>query len=317
MQIIETAMSRSRTVLLSLAVVLFAGITAYMTIPKEAEPDIEIPMIYVHITHDGISPEDGERLLVRPMEQELRTIEGIKEMTANAYEGGANVLIEFDAGINTDKALADVREKADMAKAKLPNETDEPTVNEVKMSRFDPMLVLNLAGNVPERTLITIAKDLKEEIEGLAGVLEVNLVGVREELMEVIVDPLAMESYGLDQAQIINFVTLNNRLVAAGALQSAEGRFPVKVPGVFESPGDVLNMPIKAVGDRIVHFRDIAEVRRTYKDAESYARLNGKPALAIEVVQRARANVIETIDEIKALIAEEQAYWPADRKSVV
>jgi multidrug efflux pump len=312
MQVIETAMSRSRTVLLSLAVVLLAGMIAYMTIPKEAEPDIEIPMIYVHITHDGISPEDGERLLVRPMEQELRTIEGIKEMTANAYEGGANVLIEFDAGIDTDKALADVREKVDMAKAKLPNETDEPTVNEVKMSRFDPMLVLNLAGDVPERTLITIAKDLKEDIEGLPGVLEVNLVGVREELMEVIVDPLAMESYGLDQAQIINFITLNNRLVAAGALQSSEGRFPVKVPGVFESPADVLDMPIKAVGERIVHFRDIAEVRRTYKDAENYARLNGKPALAIEVVQRARANVIETIAEIKTLIAEERAYWPAE-----
>jgi multidrug efflux pump len=312
MQVIETAMSRSRTVLLSLAVVLIAGIVAYLTIPKEAEPDIEIPMIYVHITHDGISPEDGERLLVRPMEQELRTIEGIKEMTANAYEGGANVLIEFDAGIDTDKALADVREKVDMAKAKLPNETDEPTVNEVKMSRFDPMLVLNLAGNVPERTLTTIARELKEEIEGLAGVLEVNLVGVREELMEVVVDPLAMESYGLDQAQIINFVTLNNRLVAAGALQSDEGRFPVKVPGVFENPDDVLDMPIKAVGERIVHFRDIAEVRRTYKDAESYARLNGKPALAIEVVQRARANVIETIAEVKALVAEEQAYWPAE-----
>ncbi len=312
MQIIETAMSRSRTVLLSLAVVLIAGVIAYLTIPKEAEPDIEIPMIYVHITHDGISPEDGERLLVRPMEQELRAIEGIKEMTANAYEGGANVLIEFDAGIDTDKALADVREKVDMAKAKLPNETDEPTVNEVKMSRFDPMLVLNLAGNVPERTLTTIAKDLKEDIEGLAGVLEVNLVGVREELMEVVVDPLAMESYGLDQAQIINFVTLNNRLVAAGALQSNEGRFPVKVPGVFENPDDVLDMPIKAVGERVVHFRDIAEVRRTYKDAESYARLNGKPALAIEVVQRARANVIETIEEVKALVAEEQAYWPAE-----
>ncbi len=312
MQVIETAMSRSRTVLLSLTVVLVAGVVAYLTIPKEAEPDIEIPMIYVHITHDGISPEDGERLLVRPMEQELRTIEGIKEMTANAYEGGANVLIEFDAGIDTDKALADVREKVDMAKAKLPNETDEPTVNEVKMSRFDPMLVLNLAGDVPERTLITIAKDLKEEIEGLPGVLEVNLVGVREELMEVIVDPLAMESYGLDQAQIINFITLNNRLVAAGALQSDEGRFPVKVPGVFESPDDVLDMPIKAVGERVVHFKDIAEVRRTYKDAESYARLNGKPALAIEVVQRARANVIETIEEIKALVAEEQAYWPGE-----
>ena len=312
MGVIELAMLRSRTVVLSLLVVLIGGIVAYATIPKEAEPDIEIPIIYVSIVHEGISPEDAERLLVRPMEQELRSIEGVKEMTANAYEGGANVQLEFDAGIDTKRALQDVREKTDLAQAHLPGETEEPTVNEVKMSRFDPMLVLNLAGNVPERTLTTIARDLKEKLEGLTGVLEVNLVGTREELMEVVVDPLAMESYGLEQAQIIQFVSRNNRLVAAGALHSSEGRFPVKVPGVFESAEDVLDLPIKAVGERVVHFGDIAQVRRTYKDAESVARLNGKPALAIEVVQRAGANVLDTIAEVKALIAEEQAYWPGD-----
>jgi multidrug efflux pump len=310
--IIELAMLRSRTVVLSLLVVLVGGVVAYMTIPKEAEPDIEIPIIYVSIVHEGISPEDAERLLVRPMEQELRSIEGVKEMTANAYEGGANVQLEFDAGIDTKRALQDVREKTDLAQAKLPGETEEPTVNEVKMSRFDPMLVLNLAGNVPERTLTTIARDLKEKLEALPGVLEVNLIGTREELMEVVVDPLSMESYSLDQAQIIRFVSRNNRLVAAGALNATEGRFPVKVPGVFESAEDVLDLPIKAVGERIVHFRDIAQVRRTYKDAESVARLNGKPALAIEVVQRAGANVLETIAEVKGLIAEEQYYWPAE-----
>ena len=312
MDVIALAMRRSRTVVLTLLVVLIGGLIAYATIPKEAEPDIEIPIVYVSIEHEGISPEDSERLLVRPMEQELRSIEGVKEMIANAYEGGANVQLEFDAGIDTKRALQDVREKVDLAQAKLPGETEEPTVNEVKMSRFDPMLVLNLAGNVPERTLTTIARDLKEKLEGLSGVLEVNLVGTREELMEVVVDPLAMESYGLDQAQIINFVTRNNRLVAAGALQASEGRFPVKVPGVFESADDVLNMPIKAVGDRIVHFKDIAQVRRTYKDAESVARLNGKPALAIEVIQRSRANVIDTIAEVNAAIDEERAYWPPE-----
>ncbi len=312
MDIIDAAMRRSRTVVLSLLVILTGGIVAYSTIPKEAEPDIEIPVIYINIEHDGISPEDSERLLVRPMEQELRSIEGIKEMIASAYEGGANVHVEFYAGIDTKQALQDVREKADLAKAKLPGETDEPIVHEVKMSRFDPMLVLNLAGNVPERALTTIAKDLKEKFEALSGVLEVNLVGTREELMEVVVDPLAMESYGLDQAQIINFVTRNNRLVAAGALHSDEGRFPVKVPGVFESADDVLRMPIKAVGERIVHFKDIAQVRRTYKDAESVARLNGKPALAIEVVQRSGANVIDTVAEVFSVIEEERAYWPVD-----
>ena len=310
MQVIELAMLRSRTVVLSLLVVLIGGIVAYTTIPKEAEPDIEIPIVYVSIEHDGISPEDSERLLVRPMEQELRSIEGVKEMTANAYEGGANVQLEFDAGIDTKQALQDVREKVDLAQAKLPGDTEEPTVNEVKMSRFDPMLVLNLAGDVPERTLTKIAKDLEEKLEALSGVLEVNLIGTREELMEVVVDPLSMESYGLDQAQIINFVNRNNRLVAAGALHADEGRFPVKVPGVFESAADVLDMPIKAVGERIVHFKDIAQVRRTYKDAESVARLNGKPAMAIEVIQRSRANIIDTINEVNLVIDEERAYWP-------
>ena len=310
MQVIESAMRRSRTVVLSLAVIIIAGVITYISVPKEAEPDINIPMVYVSMTHDGISPEDAERLLVRPMEQEIRTIEGIEELTANAYEGGASLMIQFDAGTDVDIALQDARARVDAAKAKLPSETEEPTVNEIKFSRFDPMLVLNLAGDVPERTLTTIARNLKEKIESLPGVLEVTLVGVREELMEVVVDPRAMESYGLDQAQILQLVDRNNRLVAAGALHTSEGRFPVKVPGVFETAEDVLEMPIKAVGDRIVHFRDVAEVRRTYKDAESVARLNGNRALAIEVVQRSGANIIETVQAVNELIDVERSVWP-------
>jgi len=296
--------------MMSLAVIIIAGVITYSNMPKEAEPDLDIPIVYVSLKHDGISPEDAERLLVRPLEQELRTIEGIKELTANAYEGGANVQIEFDANTDIDVALQDTRAKVDAAKAKFPGETEEPVVTEVKFSRFDPMLVLNLAGDVPERTLTILARDLKEKIEGVTGVLEVNLVGVREELMEVVIDPLAMESYGLDQAQILSLINRNNKLVAAGALHTGEGRFPVKVPGVFESASDILEMPIKAVGERIVHFKDVAEVRRTYKDAESYARLNGERALAIEVVQRGGANVIGTVEDVKALIEAEKAYWP-------
>ncbi|MDH4255278.1 MAG: efflux RND transporter permease subunit, partial [Gammaproteobacteria bacterium] len=213
MKIIESAASHSRTILLSLVVILVAGVITYVGAPKEAEPDIEIPIIYISMTHDGISPEDAERLLVRPMEQELRAIEGIKDMTANAYEGGANVQLEFDAGMKAEFALQDVRAKVDIAKSKLPSETEEPTVNEVKLSRFDPMLVLNIAGELPERTLATLARNLKEKIEGISGVLEVRLVGVREELMEIVVNPRAMESYGLDQTEILNLVQRNNRLV--------------------------------------------------------------------------------------------------------
>ena len=119
MRIIDTAMRRSRTVVLSLAVIIIAGVMTYVSVPKEAEPDINIPMIYVSMTHDGISPEDAERLLVRPMEQEIRTIEGIEELTANAYEGGASLTIEFDAGTDVDIALQVETQTAEVRKISL------------------------------------------------------------------------------------------------------------------------------------------------------------------------------------------------------
>lgn len=308
---ISTILEHSRTVLSTLLLILVAGAVTYATIPKESEPDIDIPVIYVSMSHDGISPEDAERLLVRPMEQELRSLEGLKEMKATAYEGGANVTLEFEAGtVDTDQALLDVREKVDAAKTKLPEETDDPSVNEVKLSKQDPMLVLNISGQVPERTMVKIAKDLKDKIEGITGVLEVDLYGDREELLEVVVDPLTIESYGLAPADIYPIFSRNNQLVAAGSLNNTLGQAPVKVPGVFESPEDVLNLPLKTRGDRVVRFKDVASVRRTYKDATSYARINGESAIGLEVVKRSGANIIETVEAVRAAVAEESEYWP-------
>jgi multidrug efflux pump len=308
--IIDAVLDRARTVVLALFVIFIAGTAAYITLPKEAEPEIVIPMVFTSVRLEGVSPEDAERLLVRPLEQELRSLEGIKTLNATAHEGGANISIEFDAGVDPKLAVQEVREQVDMARGKLPTEAEEPVVAEMKMSRMMPIMVLNIGGNVPERVLYRLVQDLKEKIEGVPGVLEVDVVGDREELLEIVVDPQAMESYGLDQNDIFNFVNRNNRLVAAGALQGEKGRFPIKVPGIIESAQDILTLPIKVDGDRVVHFEDIAEVRRTYKDAESFARLNGNPAVALELVQRAGANVIGTIDEVKALVAAEQPYWP-------
>lgn len=309
--IIEAALHRSRTVITLLVFILIAGFATYLGIPKEAEPDVEVPVIYVSIVHEGISPEDAERLLVRPMEQELRSLEGVKEMTANAYEGGANVTLEFEAGaVDVDQALIDVREKVDAARAKLPDETDEPTVHEVKFSKMDPMLVINLHGNIPERALVRLARDLKERIESVTGVLEVDLYGDREELLEVVVDPLVLESYGLAPADLYPVFSRNNQLVAAGSLDNLQGRAPVKVPGVFEDPEDVLDLPVKTSGDRVVRFRDVASVRRTFKDATSLARINGEPAIGLEVVKRAGENLIETVDAVRAVVAQASRQWP-------
>lgn len=308
--LIEAATNRSRTAMIAFLVIIGAGIVSYYSIPKEAEPEIDIPFIYVEVRLEGVSPEDAERLLVRPLEQELRTVEGIKEMVASASENRATVTLEFEPEVDVDKALIDVREKVDLAKAKLPTTAEEPRVMQVKFSRFDPMLVMLLGGDVPERTLQAISLQLQDDISSLTGVMEVNIVGTREELLEIIIDPLAMESYGLSPVDVLAFVENNNRLVAAGSMQSEQGRFAIKVPGVIESPEDVLGLPIKVDQGRVVRFRDIATVRRTFKDPQGFARLNGKPAVAIEVVHRGKSNVLDTVDEVKEIVRQSSLNWP-------
>jgi multidrug efflux pump len=308
-RLIDRALIHSRTVLSALLLILISGTVAYIEIPKESDPDINIPIIYVSMSHDGISPEDAERLLVRPVEEKLRAIEGVKEMRSRAYEGGANVLMEFDAGFDSDKALQDVREKVDQVKPELPDDTDEPSVNEVNFSLF-PVLVVTLSGPVPERTLLHLARGLKDEIEALPAVLEANIAGDRDELVEVIVDPMLVESYQLDPEQVATVVARFNQLIAAGAMDTGQGRFAIKVPGVFESVLDVMSMPLKVEGDAVVTIGDIGTVRRTFKDADSFARVNGQPALALEVSKRSGENIIETIGHIRAAVEAASAGWP-------
>ncbi|RJX74459.1 efflux RND transporter permease subunit [Vibrio sinensis] len=310
--LINAAMSRTRTMLVLLVFILFAGIATYITIPKESSPDITIPIIYVSVGHQGISPSDAERLLVRPIEQELRSIEGVKEMTGVASEGHASVTLEFSVGVDLNKAMADVREAVDLAKTKLPEDSDEPTVNEVTLASEEPALSVVLYGTVPERTIVKIARQLRDKLESYRQVLEVDIAGDREDIVEIIVDPLLMESYNLDQADIYNLIALNNRVVAAGFVDTGYGRFSVKVPSVFDSLKDVLELPVKVDGKQVITFGDVATVRRAFRDPDSYARLDGKPAVVLDVKKRAGENIIETVDLIKVVMAEAQKLpeWP-------
>jgi multidrug efflux pump len=308
-RLIELALGNKRTTLAALVLILVAGLVTFRDIPKESDPDVKIPIIYVALTLDGISPEDAERLLVRPFETQLRSIEGIKEMRSTAYEGGANIVMEFEAGFNSTKAMADVRRKTDLAKPDLPPTTKEPVVNEVAISEF-PVLVVTLSGSVPERTLIRLARDLKERIEANPAVLRAEIAGNRDETVEVVIDPLRMESYGLDALQIITAIARSNRLVPAGSLDVGHGRFAIKVPGVFETVPDILAMPVKVRGDAVVRIVDIAEVRRGFKDRESVARMNGQPAVAVEVSKRVGQNIIQTIEGVKQVVEAERARWP-------
>lgn len=307
--LIAAAFSRPRTVVLGLIVILIAGGIAYRDIPKESSPDITIPTIYVSMAHEGISPEDAERLLVKPMEQELRSIEGLKEMSATASEGHASVILEFEAGFDPDDALDDVRNQVDIAKADLPGDTEEPTVNEVNVALF-PVLVVNLYGDVSERVLVALAEDVQDEVEAIPGVLEADIAGDREEQIEINIDPLKLETYGLSLQEVFDSVQQNNQLVPAGALESGSGRFSIKVPGVIDNLTALRNTAVKRADDQVVTVGDVATVRRAFADRESFARLNGQPTLALEITKRIGANIIDTNQAVRDAVERLQQSWP-------
>lgn len=311
--VVEAIIANSRVVLAGLILLLLAGWVTYKNLPKELWPDVQFGFIYITMTLEGVSPDDAERLLVRPMEQQVRTIEGLKEFRSLAYQGGASVVLEFQAGYDIDKALDDVREQVDLAKPDLPEDTDEPLIQEVATSRF-PVLVVTLSGDVPERSLRQLAERLQDKIETVPAVLEAAMSGEREELVELVIDPLRVEAYGLALDEIGTIVARSNRLVAAGTMDTGQGRFAIKVPGLFESAADILDMPVKVSGDAVVQVKDIATLRRTFKDPDTVARIDGLPAIGIEVTKRAGENIIETIDQVRALVAAESQSWPPQVK---
>ncbi|MGJ3262478.1 MAG: efflux RND transporter permease subunit [Salinarimonas sp.] len=307
--LIDAAFSRTRTVVMLLLMVLTLGAVSYVAIPKESAPDVPIPIVYVSVPYEGIAPEDAERLLLRPLESELQSIEGLDEMSATAAEGYASVQLEFEAGGDPDEALDAVREAVDRARPELPAGAEEPIVQEVNVALF-PILTIVLSGPLPERALVSIANDLQDRIEGLAGVLEVDVGGDREELLEILIDPVTLETYGLSFEGLVQQIQRNNRLIAAGALETSAGRIVLKVPGVIEDIEDVLSLPVKVVGDTVVTFADVAVPRRTFRDPQGFARIDGQAAVALEVKKRIGANIIETVEDVRALVAERREGWP-------
>ena len=309
-RLLDAAFDRSRTVIIIFLALMVTGAMAYLTIPKEAEPDVTIPTMYVSVFQDGISPEDSERLLVRPLEKELQSIEGLDEMKANATQNYATITLEFEAGFDSNQALQDVREKVDIAKSELPADAEEPRVQEVNVALF-PVLTAVLSGNVPERKLVQLSRDVKDRLEALPGVLEVDIGGSREDVVNVELDPTTMQTYGLSYEEVLQRISNNNQLVAAGTLDTGAGRIALKVPGVVETFDEVRKMPIKVDGDRVVTVGDVGVVRRTYKDPQGFARVGGQPALALEIKKRVGANIIETIAQSRAVIQQMLQAWPA------
>ena len=308
--LIDGAIQRRKVVLAITLVLSLFGLSAYFAMPREADPDITIPFIVIQVPYPGVSPEDAERLLVRPMERELQSLRGLKEMNARAYGGVAVVTLEFEVNFDKNKVLQDVRAKVDLARGKFPPDALPPIIEEENIAD-NPSIGIVLAGAAPERALYATARALKQDLEGLPGVLRADVSGGRDELLEVTIDPVRMEDYGVSTQDLAGVISRNNQLIPAGNLITRQGTFAVKLPGVVNSADDILRLPIKTSGDRVITVGDIGAVRRTFKDADHISRFNGQPAFTVEVVKRPGANVLDTVASVKALVNADAKRWPA------
>jgi multidrug efflux pump len=311
--LIDGAIKRRKVVLGVTLIACVFGFFSYLAMPREAQPDIDLPYISVIVPFPGVSPEDGERLLIKPLEVQLQTIQGVKHMNAVARQGLAIVTLEFEPETPKQKALDDVRSKTDLARGRFPPDAEPPIIEEESFADR-PIIGVVLHGQAPERELARISKSLKERLEASPGVQEAFESGAREELLDVTIDPLRMEAYNITANDLSAVIARNNQLVPAGNLRSGPGEFALKVPGVVQKPADILALPIKKAGDRIITIGDIGDVRRTFKEPAFITRFNGQPAVALDVSKRNGANILETVKTIRSVVADEQKHWPSTVK---
>jgi multidrug efflux pump len=273
-------------------------------------PDVQMPMVVTTIIHEGISPEDAERLLAKPAELELKTVDGIVEVTSFSSEGAATIMTEFDINFETSAALAEVRESINRAKARFPQSTEEPIIQEMSAVSL-PIVQIAIGGEgVPERTLLRIAEDLQREIELVPQILEAPMVGNREELLEAVINPSKLETYGIPNSAIVQTVTSNNRLIAAGQVDTGQGSFSVKVPGLIEDADDLFNLPLASTERGVLTVSDLAEVRRTFKDATRYSYANHTQTISLNIMKRKGANLVQAMEQIEVIVDEVRPTLP-------
>ena len=289
---------------------MLTGFACYLAIPVELNPDVQVPIIVTTVIHEGISPEDSERLISKPAEVELKALDGITEYTTFSSENAATIIAEFDIDMDSQAALNELREAIDRAKVWFPPDTEEPIIQEVSAAGVPAVNIVITGDGVPERTLLRIAEELQSRIEILPDVLEAQMVGNREELMEAIVDPNKLETYGFPSTVIGQVVLGNNRLIPAGQVDTGSGSFSIKVPGLIEDADDLFDLPLVSNDLGVLTVGDVASVRRTFKDATRFSYANGSQSISLNVMKRKGANLVEAMAAIDEVVAEIRPQLP-------
>ncbi|MGL9761830.1 MAG: efflux RND transporter permease subunit [Wolbachia sp.] len=299
---------RNRTVILLLIVIFIFGLYAYIKMPRESNSDIQIPVISVFVGLPGISVEDSEKLLAIPIENELRSIEGVKELKALATNDGAHIILEFGTEYSNKEVLDNVRSKLPNIKSKLPAEAESPIISEINLSLF-PILKVGLVGHLPERALTDIARKLKKGIEFLPNILKVEVAGVRKETIEVIIESTILTKYNIQSGEIFHAISSNNRLVGDGSFDNDTRKYSIKVSGLLKDIEGIMSIPVRSQGDAVLRIQDVAKVYPRFEDYEGFARINGLFSVVLEVSRRNGKNIIDTVNQVKYLMIRQKTNY--------
>jgi multidrug efflux pump subunit AcrB len=290
-------------------IIILGGLWSYLTVPKEASPDITVPFMAVNTVYGGVAPQDIETLITRPIEEELNRISEIKTLTSSSVEGFSSIAAEFQAGMDMTEALQLVREKVDIAKPELPFAAEEPQIVEFNFADF-PIMQVNVSGRYDLVRLKRLAEDIQDEIEQIPTVLSVSLSGGLEREVKVDVDLAKLKFYGVSFEDVIDAIAFENVTIPGGTIDVGDMKYLVRVPGEFEETRPIADIVITAPVERPVYVRDVATVDFGFKERESYARLNGNSVVTLSVSKRSGENIIETSEAVRAVIAEMEPGFP-------
>ena len=315
-QIIDFAIKKAKTTLLIAFMVIIAGSYARQEIPIAASPNVQLPFISVSVFLDGASPGDTSRLIARPLENRLKTVTGVKSIRSTSYLSYARIFLEFEVGFDIDKALVDIKQGVEEIKYQLPQEAEDPQIQEYSEASF-PVMNISIVGGTSVRQKVFYARELKDKIEPIEQILEVRLTGAPEEVLEGIIDKSKMESYGVTLSDIYYSVSNNNLIIPGGNQDTGRGSFNIEVPSIIESAKDVYAIPVKVTKDAIVTLGDIASIKRTFKDFTSYARVNGEDAVTLEISLRESANAIDASNAIRDILKNFESALPKNLKIAI
>ncbi len=300
--ITTSALKNRSTVFLMAFLLAVVGFNAYVSMPKEAFPEIQFPFVAVQTIYPGNSPVDIENLITRPLEKEIFTIKGIKDMKSSSLQGISDIMIEFNPDVKIKTALQDVKDAVDKAKGELPSDLDlDPIVLEIDVSEF-PILNINLSGDYSVNQLRKYAEDLEDQIEGVAEISKVELKGVSEREIKVNVNQHKLDLYKVTFGDIENAIAYENKSISSGEVKIGKTRRSIRTVGEFDSIDQIKNIIVKAENGNIIYLRDVAEVVDGWEETKSYARQDSKSVVSLQVIKKGGENLLHASEQIFAIL---------------